>query len=770
MATDRAGLIRRSTLDALQAGQEEKSFPAGGIRNLDTQRAGGFNDNPMYWAGAFVENPNEFDVSIQDPQGNDGVWVFASTNLVNRFRHVIFDVPDLPDEGANVATHSSGSWMRAFGANFTSEDVSENGQTTVKITYFNVNVYFIVDYATTYRTQPFGIQIPHAAFVILPVGYNLADMQNPPPFMKVYHIAVLNADGCCQKVNTNVEIPARYTEPYAYNVGYGLRLHSGDVLSEIDFPLFSNGQDFQPDTGILPTLMNNAFARTVICWAGLPSDLTGVFLSKKPIDVFSHAGGSHVASRSTPSEDNPVFSFDPQNTEEHDNWADATEFVSYGWLTFNVAVSGVKNMWVSVGKPYVSNDYVLIGSSSQVPNAVTPWVIRMTGDSGIFSFENLIERGYNLYYAYGNVYNAGIFPQVTPASIPYPESGNTVYFNQYGRTMDVRMEDESASPGDNGRPVNIGDAQIAHAGVETYTRAVSIQIQYDLDSPNWPGQNPNWPGQNPNTDNPTADGEPITSDNPILGEYVEVNPCQDVENDAVQLNRMSVQEDREMNFVRTNGEGRLNCYTQLAYPLAGKEAGGGAGGWGIETREAPSSNSDIRELCLAGFEDELWQNRPFANQQGRHRVYGLAGTNRYPSGGNVGWGLMELEDIFRLDATNMRLYLDLSVYTNFKNISNENTTWDFNADANVAGYNGAKFDVVVDVVWDENTRKLTVKKRVITLSKFGLVAVSAVESGADQTILDKQGVVDIRFESPNLQKVMSPGGVWQTILGTTDCP
>ncbi len=108
------------------------------------------------------------------------------------------------------------------------------------------------------------------------------------------------------------------------------------------------------------------------------------------------------------------------------------------------------------------------------------------------------------------------------------------------------------------------------------------------------------------------------------------------------------------------------------------------------------------------------------NPTGLQRVYG------YSSAGH--WGLFQLEALFKFDATNKRFYIDLAGYTNFKSLSTDAATWDFNADANLDGKNGVTFDVVTDVVWDSTNNKLVCKKRSVTLFKFGLKSIGAASS------------------------------------------
>jgi|GEM_PF-2233979 len=99
------------------------------------------------------------------------------------------------------------------------------------------------------------------------------------------------------------------------------------------------------------------------------------------------------------------------------------------------------------------------------------------------------------------------------------------------------------------------------------------------------------------------------------------------------------------------------------------------------------------------------------------RVYGYASPGE--------WGLFELESLFKYDAPNKRFYIDLAGYTNFKSLTGDSDTWDFNSDANLAGKNGATFDVVTDVSWDSTNNKLVIKKRSITIFKFGLKSIAA---------------------------------------------
>lgn len=105
------------------------------------------------------------------------------------------------------------------------------------------------------------------------------------------------------------------------------------------------------------------------------------------------------------------------------------------------------------------------------------------------------------------------------------------------------------------------------------------------------------------------------------------------------------------------------------------------------------------------------------NPTGLQRVYGFSSAGH--------WGLFELESLFKYDATNKRFYMDLAGYTGFKSLSTDAATWGFNADANLDGKNGATFDVVTDVAWDSTNNKLVIKKRTVTLFKFGLSAVTA---------------------------------------------
>ncbi|HRR33525.1 MAG TPA: hypothetical protein P5026_05465 [Kiritimatiellia bacterium] len=139
------------------------------------------------------------------------------------------------------------------------------------------------------------------------------------------------------------------------------------------------------------------------------------------------------------------------------------------------------------------------------------------------------------------------------------------------------------------------------------------------------------------------------------------------------------------------------------------------------------------------------------------RVYGHSSTGA--------WGLFELESLFKFDAANKRFYIDLAGYTNFKSLSDDATAFDFNSDANIAGKNGATFDVVTDVAWDSTNNELVVKKRTVTLFKFGLKSISAASPTA--TEIETGGQFDVRYDasSAQLQKSTDGGTTWTMISG-----
>ena len=142
---------------------------------------------------------------------------------------------------------------------------------------------------------------------------------------------------------------------------------------------------------------------------------------------------------------------------------------------------------------------------------------------------------------------------------------------------------------------------------------------------------------------------------------------------------------------------------------------------------------------------------------GLQRVYG------YSSAGH--WGLFEIESLFKYDSVNKRFYIDLAGYTNFKSLSDDATAFDFNSDANIDGKNGATFDVVTDVAWDSSSKELVVKKRTVTLFKFGLKSISA--ASPTETEIETGGQFDVRYDasSAQLQKSTDGGTTWTMISG-----
>jgi hypothetical protein len=154
---------------------------------------------------------------------------------------------------------------------------------------------------------------------------------------------------------------------------------------------------------------------------------------------------------------------------------------------------------------------------------------------------------------------------------------------------------------------------------------------------------------------------------------------------------------------------------------------------------------------------------------GPQKIYGYF-TPSFGGDQNPRWGLWELESLFKADLANKRLYMDLAGYSNFKALSSDADTWDFNADANVNGKNGATLDVVTDVSWNAGTKKLTVKKRSVTLFKFGLKTIAA--ANPVESAIETGGQFDVRYDqgSGQLQKSTDGGQNWGMVSGGQTVP
>jgi len=233
------------------------------------------------------------------------------------------------------------------------------------------------------------------------------------------------------------------------------------------------------------------------------------------------------------------------------------------------------------------------------------------------------------------------------------------------------------------------------------------------------------------------------------------------------LNDYQRQKSHRPNLAEVNEDRDMSGVAAVRYPIVGNQGtnNGKTTNFGIERRLAigeatTNTTPPVDALILKGLETlDDQQLAGLLNSTTRQRVYGMA------TGGQGGWGLYELEDLFKFDANNKRFYIDLAGYSNFKTLADNAHTWDFNSDANLGGQNGATFDVLVDVWWDEQNKKLMKKKRTVTIFKFGLKSVS--QASEVDTEIETGGHFDLRYDtgSRQLQKQTAQGGNWSMISG-----
>lgn len=198
--------------------------------------------------------PHGFDVCLSDGSGNEGVWVFLSTALTDRFYDLSQDVATPTGYDANHQEFPTGSWCRAFGSRF-------DGEVAV-----STDVYFVADFSAS-DSVPF-------AFVLLPEGTELS----VPPFVRANLVAHITADGETQQVD-QLGLSFERPDPGSQQcvIGYGLRLTADDLGAPIAHAICSAVDDESAAaTGVLTKILHNSDVRTFLyTGGGLLNGLSG---------------------------------------------------------------------------------------------------------------------------------------------------------------------------------------------------------------------------------------------------------------------------------------------------------------------------------------------------------------------------------------------------------------------------------------------------------------------------------------------------------------